>query len=500
MQLRLYAKYADVSRVVQDETIRTYAVCETELNKDFYILKGSGSKREVVSFLLIIVLAPLVSIAFMAVIVRSESRNIQRKIRNSTYHPNVAGMVITGMYVTIYIIALDIAACYYAIFGYHELNNIHTLNCLNIASTAILLILDFFSCVPGVIVLVYICSSHCYCGNGMASQGNNAAISINNSDSQSVQPLNKCNKWVGKLCLNHFFAVILGNSANQAKLFTTKSKSSQNNRLVWIMTLSYVTPLFALSSHIPFILVSWLTDTAKASSVALTGIVVLVYLFLMFRQCYKVNSDFQDDSHCVFCSLLCYPIKQCMRFCCAPCCKTKEADDAPRRKAKKEADKLLENTGEWESTLTQEVLGEEAGDNAAKKTEVKFNTKALCIVCSWSWIFPFMAALMIFAFAELPITTFDVLSNLLTTFQVFVVVLSLLITYKILNVDDTNNLNRFFRNLRDTYLGEKKQDMNPLDASGCIVGELAEVVIHRLSRGTPTKTTLKTTDSIHSLS
>ena len=479
LQLRLYAKYADVSHVVLDDTVRTYAVCEMELNKDYYILKGSN-KREVVSFILITALAPVISIALMAIIVRSESRNIQRRIRDSANHPNVAGIVLTGMYVTIYIITLDFAACYYAIFGYHELNNIHTLNRLNIASTAILLILDILSCVPGVIVFVYICSSHCYHKTpaNITVQPQPAAPQHHRIDDQPVEPLNKCNKCIIKWCLNYFFVVILGTSTSQVELRTTENVDSHKSRLVWIMTLSYVTPLFAVSSHATFILVSWLTDTVKASSVALTSTVVLLYLFLVFRQCYKMNSDVKPSSHWVSRCLPFYSIVQCYEFFCAPC----SSNQNVRR-----ADQQLEGTVDMGHIAAAPLvppqpaaLPQEEKDRKAKGV---FNTKALCIVCSWSWVFPLMATLMIFAFAELPIVTFDVLSNLLTTFQVFIVILSLLITYKIFNVDDSNNLNRFFRKLRDTYpygSPEQKQDINPLDAAGYIVGQLAEVVIHKL--------------------
>lgn len=69
-------------------------------------------------------------------------------------------------------------------------------------------------------------------------------------------------------------------------------------RLIWIITLPLLSSLFAISSHMPFILVSWLTDTSKASSVAITCFAVLLYFFLIFRQCYSANVKFNPKFCC----------------------------------------------------------------------------------------------------------------------------------------------------------------------------------------------------------
>lgn len=122
-----------------------------------------------------------------------------------------------------------------------------------------------------------------------------------------------------------------------------------------------------------------------------------------------------------------------------------------------------------------------------------FNTKAFCIIFSWGWVLVVSVASLILAFAELPITTFDVLSDLLNTFQVFLLVISLLITYQILS---TSGVSRFLEKFRDTYKEERGKNtrnlpdseverdkkLNNIEAAGCIMGELAEVVIHKLPR------------------
>jgi hypothetical protein len=140
----------------------------------------------------------------------------------------------------------------------------------------------------------------------------------------------------------------------------------------------------------------------------------------------------------------------------------------------------------------------------------KFNSKAFCIVYSWGWVLMGTVMLVIVAFYELPIATFDLLSDLLNTFQVFIILISLLITYKIVYISEPD-IYPFLRKLRVTYRAKKelkKNDtvgndrendpeltendpvgndraINDVEAAGHIIGELAKVVVHNLQWQTP---------------
>jgi hypothetical protein len=97
--------------------------------------------------------------------------------------------------------------------------------------------------------------------------------------------------------------------------------------------------------------------------------------------------------------------------------------------------------------------------------------------------------LVIVAFYELPIATFDLLSDLLNTFQVFIILISLLITYKIVYISEPD-IYPFLRKLRVAYRAERQQTendsvgndraINDVEAAGHIIGELAKVVVHKL--------------------
>lgn len=115
-----------------------------------------------------------------------------------------------------------------------------------------------------------------------------------------------CNQRLKERCLpcfhhffEFFFSIVFG-SRKHENLWDNQD----HLHLVWVMTFSLVAPFFAISSHTTFILVSWLTNTAEASSVALICFAVLVFFFFMFRQCYnKVNVkvDIAPQSRCWCC-------------------------------------------------------------------------------------------------------------------------------------------------------------------------------------------------------
>lgn len=93
-----------------------------ELDDDYYIFKGKHKKA---CFLIITIFVPIISIILAAIVVRGFSRRIYAKIMKTTNHPNLAGVVLTGLFVTFHIVGCDAAAFFIAVSKNHELNTIH---------------------------------------------------------------------------------------------------------------------------------------------------------------------------------------------------------------------------------------------------------------------------------------------------------------------------------------------------------------------------------------
>ena len=487
LQLKLYAKFIDVSKVQYDDTVRTYAICESDLNDNYYFHFNFKKPDKVFYFLIATLLVPVISVILTATIVRSLYKGIHVRINRKSNHQNLAGFVLVGIFVTFYIVTLDSFAVYYAYSGNNEIifnttnaTEDHSIkNSLNFISTITLLCYDGIVCLIPITILIYICCLHI----GENTERPDSPKKLDRCLRACNGCLNKCLNYTFKQVFMLYFHVIFGS-------FNHEIWGDEKLRLSWIMTLSFIAPLFAINSHITFILVSWLTDTRRASSIALVYFAVLLYLFFMFRQCYTANAKKKHDYFCWSFFLPVYPLCQCCRFICACFC---FCECFPFRK-------YLVNLDYVPVKFGNENF--EDGENDTDKIENSvFNTKAFCVLFTWGWFLIASVALIIAAFLMLPIITFDLLSDLLNTFQIFIILVSLLITYKVLTLSEPDVL-KFLRKMRHAFRGQKEGEddeapvqtntrgsiqenvenymqVDDVEAAGFIVGEMAKVIIHK---------------------
>ncbi len=459
-------------------------------------------------------------------VVRSLHKSIHVRIIRTVHHQNVAGLALTGTFVTFYIVACDACAFYYAYIGHNEISHLHELKrTINFISTGLLLAFDGMVCLIPLTVLLYVCCKY------IDEQTYRAG----------AERQNNCNKCVRGCFLGNFlhqgfklyFNAIFG-TLNLTSLWDSEDEKVKGFRLVWIITLSLVAPLFAISSHITFILVSWLTNKTQASSVALICLAVITFLFFMFRQCYTAVSASKRIKEWPPCL---YPFCQCGKHisacfflsCCCWCNRWNKLNRC--REWMEKGDPVIskrlairsELNLDEESTVQVEEVNllaeEEKEKGGASPVEVvkkkpkegkklnrvqsvlheqedhqykEFNTRAFCIVFMWGWVLVGMVGLVIVAFMLLPIVAFDLLTDLINTFQITLILVGVLITYKILSLSEPD-IYRFLNVVRKAFLTKSEADgkdvtekvsdlkrVDDIEATGYLVGELAEVVVHRL--------------------
>lgn len=295
-------------------------------------------------------------------------------------------------------------------------------------------------------------------------------------------------------CFKLAFYAVFGDSKQEVWDQQHSSPNVKNSLVVWIITLSVFAPVFSISSHIGFILVAWLTNGPQASSVALIALAILLYFFFMFRQCYMTNRGV-NHSCCpcclIYCTLL-YPIWQCLYYigvafyiASCHCCSRDDCQCARQYNCS------CCTHNEESSHLTEQFKRKTKDDRDSD--EDKFDTKAFCIAFVWGLPLVIPVVLVIVAFVELPIVAFSLLSELFTTIEVFIILISLLITYKILTLNEPD-ISCFLQKVRNTFIAksdkcvtisnviEDKDNYDEVEAAASLVGELAEVVVHRLSR------------------
>ena len=278
----MYAKYDDSQLIRRDDTAHAHAVCITDLENRKYdlftLLNGDRSSISGITvYFTVSLLIPFIFLTLTATVVRSLHRSVHVRIIKHIHHKNVAGLALTGMFVTFYVVLCDGAAVYFAFFDpNNELNKIPQLRATpGYITIAILLLFDVIVCLTSVaVVLLY-----------------NCCINLHRENDCGETPI-YCLKYV----LSRFFALpfyIIFGTLRQDDLWNIPNNDDNavsEYRTVWVIMSSLIAPLFVISSHAGFILVSWLTNTSQASSVALISLAVVIFLFFMFRQCYDCNS------------------------------------------------------------------------------------------------------------------------------------------------------------------------------------------------------------------
>ncbi len=259
------------------------------------------------------------------------NEKIHLTLVDSENYSNTAGIVLTGMFVSFFVLICDLVAVYRATSGKHEYDEDHVTLSLNTLMMWVILGLDLIAVgIIPTIVLSYIFFAHLQedkkcifdcCkedkkGCGYCTKENffpfifmayvhvvfgdqkhfwgkkitsNTSSSSNNSNAADTNRGNNTN------------GTDEANKTAEAKEANkTADAKDTNARMLWVVAYAAIAPLFTIPSHIIFILAAWLTDPSQASSIALVAIGVFLYFFLLFRQCYKINRLNAAAGHCAY--------------------------------------------------------------------------------------------------------------------------------------------------------------------------------------------------------
>ena len=310
-------------------------MCNEEVEDRYYSFDLKNLIKSGISiffFFLFVVLIPFMSVSFIISMIRSWNSVIHDKLRHSVNHPDLAGIVIISFFLTLYVTGLDIVSAVYAYNKKDEIGrqNHNITGSFNMRVTIILSIYDLS-------VLIAQTIAFCYMSFNPAGKDNDCCFS--------------CFKWYFSLFFNLMFGesdqTLVWESSNidTDKKYRNKKNEdasteikkkyliSSNIRYLWVLTFCILAPIFSLSSHFMFILMSWLTDSTQATSFAIVYIGTLSFLHVAIRQCYVTNTHRISNACCELtecpdCCLLLYPYQQCcvtltkfFRYCLCPCMK-----------------------------------------------------------------------------------------------------------------------------------------------------------------------------------
>ena len=263
---------------------------------------------------------------------------------------------------------------------------------------------------------------------------------------------------------------------------------------------------------------SWLTDPSQATAIALVDIAIIIFFFTMVRQCYAINMNvkikYKKFKNVKCCILVLYPIYdilktlwfcscRCTRPLCKNCCKDEEGIAQNSEESARNVDYLaqeLQPVTDYSFTIEEDH--NQQVHLKLKTDSMSFSSEAFCITFAWSWGLCLVIGAAVLAFWELPIATLSLPTYLLNIFQVLIVALSLLITYKILSTSEPE-VRRFLKSMRESYMrtrntkvDEKIKTCSKYDDIEAI-GDLAGDVVHKYINGKEASTRATSTETLN---
>ncbi len=125
------------------------------------------------------------------------------------------------------------------------------------------------------------------------------------------------------------------------------------------------------------------------------------------------------------------------------------------------------------------------GKHKEKESSKIFNTQAFCITIPWGILSTGSLAMVIISFYDLPVQTLDIVEYLLEIFQVFIVVIALLVTYKVFTLSEPE-MPRFFKHLKEAYRKGRDNSLSDIEGridhteeSGATTGKYMAVLVDK---------------------
>ena len=228
-----YSKFVNNSAIVRDEKSVAQSVCFKDISEKY-------DNPNVTLYLLASLILPMaVAVPSMVTIIKYYPE-IKRSFENPSTRSSMIGAAVTGIYTTLYIFCIDIAAVYMYDKQKHEYGEILKENePKSLKWSFVTLVVELIVSVVSVIITgVYLCYQYHY----------------------------------------HFY--------------------KDNNIRSFKRISFFLVPIIFVSAHLDYIFAAWLTEPAKTTSVAIMSLVIILFLYITSRTTYSfVKSGHYFSTH-----------------------------------------------------------------------------------------------------------------------------------------------------------------------------------------------------------
>ena len=252
LQLDTYAKFTTQANVERSNTFAR-AICATKLY-DIYYSGQSNDFTYMIAASTIVGPFPLVMLVIVFTTMKTCIRYRKHKKESglplkNTNHKDLVTLVLLGIYISIYILVLDILAVHAVRTSNHEYApELAGRRPFNLLVSYLTLTCDILACILFLLLpLLYLFSTTCFefCEEKIETRKKN-------------EPDKK-----------------------------TETEKKIENRDVFVFLL--LAPIICVTSHLGYILLAWITEPSKSTTTLILYYFILCYLYLTFRMSYKLG-------------------------------------------------------------------------------------------------------------------------------------------------------------------------------------------------------------------
>ena len=398
---------------------------------------------------------PLLFFPFLIVFVKSARAQIRTRIRNPQNHSSLAALVSLFFAFSVFVVVMDTAAVYSA----YSSNNVFAM--MNFSDITpfyflpVVLSIDLITLATSTCVLFTLCCCHdsalrcCIrfwlCGIFCCQSFSEEASCRSDYDDCCKGPL----KFIFCCYCCHY-----KNCSCCEKSLPQTEGGNKNEQKVWLLTITFASSFVAFGTHFPYIIIAWIEYPDHAGAIATMYTLSFLYFYVTLRYLYKFLPNNMADL-CSCCRRCCGSSGCCSCGCCGSSSSSVESP-----------------VDEMANYVHSEMEG--------------FKIWKVWVMVGISLVLFGIEVWFIAGFVQLPVAQIidDAPRYIFAFFQTMVVVLSGLLTYKLLtfHVTDTST---FFTTMVQackhlSIKSDKPKPVTDMERAAVLLG----VIVHQNSNST----------------
>ena len=287
-----YSKFNNPEYVVRDVSSTAQAICLQDLESGYF------SHQNVTLYFSAALVLPLATSVVSTVTLWKYHGVIKSKLDNESKRPIVIGMVMTGIYITLYILSVDAAAIYYYITRKNEYGMFDSIyQSFSLQLTWLTWVAEHVSAT--LVLLVFWCLREYKCRTGFSEKSIIFKCFIKFAKKLIlaciITPFISMFVYfitnfvlVSSTTVPLFYPVVVISHITLLAVLAVFYFSNGCDEFLMCFT---AVPVIFVSAHIDYIFAAWLTEPSKTTSVAILAIALIFYLFIMSRSLYKFIKD-----------------------------------------------------------------------------------------------------------------------------------------------------------------------------------------------------------------